>query len=121
MGAFGGLVHGPSGHAVYGWLERSFPGSSRGAVVKKVLVDQVAWSPVSTLLLFCFTGVTAGLAPRDICRAVSRSGVGVLLSAWFIWPLAHALNFAVVPARHRLLYVNVVQIMFNTILSFLVN
>lgn len=121
MGAFGGLIHGPYGHVVYGCLERSFPGPSPRAVLTKVLVDQAAWIPVSTLLLFCFTGVTAGLSPRDIYRAVRRSGVGVLLIAWLIWPLAHALNFSVVPARHRLLYINVIQIMYNTILSFVVN
>lgn len=36
MGAFGGLIHGPTGHLFYGFLERKFPGASTAAVVKKV-------------------------------------------------------------------------------------
>lgn len=38
MGAFGGLVHGPSGHLFYGYLERKFPGASTSAVIKKVAI-----------------------------------------------------------------------------------
>lgn len=45
MGAFGGLIHGPTGHLFYGFLERKFPGASTTAVVKKVKTKQMnfAW------------------------------------------------------------------------------
>ena len=36
MGSFGAVIHGPSGHFVYGFLERTFPGPSKSAVIKKV-------------------------------------------------------------------------------------
>jgi protein Mpv17 len=45
----------------------------------------------------------------------------VVISSWMIWPAAHAVNFEVIPAKQRLLYINVVQVLFNTILSFILN
>jgi hypothetical protein len=41
MGAFGGLIHGPTGHLFYGFLERKFPGASTTAVVKKVAFSYI--------------------------------------------------------------------------------
>ncbi len=87
----------------------------------QVALDQLIWSPLFSIALFCFTGVTAGLSPRAIFNTLKRSGFGVILTSWLIWPAAHALNFRFVPAKHRLLYINMVQLIFNTILSFLVN
>jgi hypothetical protein len=43
MGSFGACVHGPSGHFVYGFFERTFPGASTAAVVKKVLFGRFLW------------------------------------------------------------------------------
>ena len=89
--------------------------------IVQVIVDQAFWSPMFSFSLFCFTGVTAGFSPREIFGLLKRNGLFVLLSSWLIWPAAHAINFGVIPAKHRLLYINTVQVLFNTILSFLVN
>jgi hypothetical protein len=33
-----------------------------------------------------------------------------LLANWTVWPLAHAINFALVPPAQRILYINVVNV-----------
>ena len=41
MGSFGAVIHGPSGHFVYGFLERTFPGPSKPAIIKKVGMSRI--------------------------------------------------------------------------------
>jgi protein Mpv17 len=84
-------------------------------------VDQLLWCPLFTAALFCFTGITAGFSPREIFAIFKISGPQVILSSWLIWPAAHAVNFRVIPGRQRLLYINVIQLFFNSILSALAN
>lgn len=33
-----------------------------------------------------------------------------LLANWTVWPLAHVINFALVPPAQRILYINVVNV-----------
>jgi hypothetical protein len=40
-------------------------------------------------------------------------------ASWKVWPLAHAINFALVPASQRILYINSIQIGYNMFLSVL--
>lgn len=121
MGAFGALVHAPSGHVFYGLLERMFPGVETSAIVTKLAVDQIAWTPVFGSLLFAFAGVTAGLSPSRIFRTIRTSLFKVVVASWALWPVAHAVNNKVITAKHRLLFINCVQVVYNVFLSLFAN
>ena len=117
MGAFGAVVHAPFGHFFYGFLERRFPGVKVSALATKLAIDQIAWTPVFGALLFSFVGVTAGRSPSAIFRTIKNNLLKVVLTSWIIWPVAHTVNFKYITPKHRLLYVNSVQVVFNTFLS----
>lgn len=117
MGAFGALVHAPTGHLFYGFLERRFPGVDITALTTKMAIDQIAWTPVFGALLFSFVGVSAGQSPNAIFRTIKNSLLKVVLTSWMIWPVAHTVNFKYVTPKHRLLYINAVQIFYNVFLS----
>ena len=87
----------------------------------QVTVDQLVWCPLFTVALFTITGITAGFSPREIFAIFKISGPQAILSSWLIWPAAHAINFRVIPGRQRLLYINIIQLFFNAILSALAN
>jgi uncharacterized membrane protein len=87
----------------------------------QVLIDQLVWCPIFSAALFCYTGVAGGLSPREIFAILKQNGPKVILSSWLVWPAAHAINFRIIPSTHRLLYVNAIQLFFNTILSVLAN
>ena len=53
LASFGFLVHGPSGHAFYGALDRRLPGTKPSTVAAKVLIDQIFWNP-------CFAVMVSG-------------------------------------------------------------
>lgn len=40
-----------------------------------------------------------------------------MAGSWKVWPLAHAINFALVPTSQRILYINSIQIGYNMFLS----
>lgn len=43
--------------------------------------------------------------------------VGIVTTAWKFWPLVHCLTYTVVPAQHRILWVNCVDLFWNAILA----
>ena len=117
MGAFGALVHAPLGHAFYGFLERRFPGVNVSALATKLAIDQIVWTPLLGSLLFSFIGITAGHSPSAIFRTIKNNLLKVVLTSWVIWPVAHAVNFKYITPKHRLLYINAVQVLYNAFLS----
>ena len=117
MGAFGAMVHAPLGHLFYGFLERRFPGVDVTALATKLAIDQIAWTPVFGSMLFLFVGISAGHSPNAIFRTVKNNLLKVVLTSWMIWPIAHTVNFKYITPKHRLLYINSVQVFFNAFLS----
>eukprot|EP01036_Dinobryon_divergens_P038090 gene38090-49936_t len=69
---FGALVHGPSGHFFYRWLNKIIPGATPSTVTAKVLVDQVVWAPLFSFLLYAFVGVIGGSTPNLILRKIKK-------------------------------------------------
>lgn len=43
--------------------------------------------------------------------------VGIVTTAWKFWPLVHCLTYTIVPAQHRILWVNCVDLFWNAILA----
>ena len=55
----------------------------------------------------------ASVRPRACARQVTGS--------WTVWPLAHAINFRIIPSSQRVLYINTIQIGYNCFLSLIAN
>ena len=119
MGTFGALVHAPAGHFFYRNLEKRIPGPSRNAVVKKIIVDQMLWTPLFATLMFSYNGVLAGHALPTVLEAMktSKSVVTYMITSLLLWPTAHYINYNAVPPNKRLLFINSIQIFFNTIIA----
>jgi len=41
----------------------------------------------------------------------------VMIKAWKFWPLVHCVTYGVIPGRHRVLWVNAVDLIWNGILA----
>jgi protein Mpv17 len=96
----------------------------------KVACDQGLLSPVMTVLFFTFMKVlediTGGLPYRDITpglllvraqSAVSCKFLPTMRACYCVWPLAHVINFSLVPSSQRILYINAVAIGWTAFLS----
>ena len=119
MGVFGGLIHAPAGHFFYRNLENKFPGSNGMAVVKKLLIDQLLYTPLFAAAFFAFNGLAAGYPLSKVIAAMraGKSVVTYMSISYLIWPVTHFINYKAVPPNKRLLWINMVQLYFNMIIA----
>merc|ERR1719365_176010 len=112
-----GLTSGFLCHHWYNYLDRALPGSGIRVVFRKIAWDQVIFSPIC--IISCLL-VSAKLENTDIRTAVDQTiqlGGRLYLAEWVIWPPAQFLNFAFLPTRFRVLYDNLVSLVFDTYTS----
>lgn len=121
MASFGFLIHGPTGHYFYAFLDRSIVGTTPLKVAAKVAVDQLIWAPIFTALFFSYLGFAEGKSLDDVITKIRNDTWTGVKASWKFWPLAHAINFAFVPTSQRLLYINTLQVGYNVILSLIGN
>eukprot|EP01026_Neomeris_dumetosa_P082174 TRINITY_DN9357_c0_g1_i5.p1 TRINITY_DN9357_c0_g1~~TRINITY_DN9357_c0_g1_i5.p1 ORF type:complete len:228 (-),score=9.77 TRINITY_DN9357_c0_g1_i5:334-1017(-) len=119
MGVYGGFVGGPIGHYWFNFLDKvvypTYPGSPLAIVVKSAL-DQLIQAPIGLSLFYTYQEVVQGRALRVI-REIKQKLFPTLFMTWKFWPLVHLVNFAVIPLEQRMLYVNVVSVVYTCLLS----
>jgi protein Mpv17 len=117
--AFGLCIHGPIGHYWYQFLDRTVMTNapkSGIAVATKTAIDQLLWAPIFTSIFFSFMKTVEG-HPDQVVDEVKTKLWPTMKVNWGVWPLAHLINFRFVPSSQRILYINSVQIGYNTFLS----
>jgi len=119
LASFGLLMHGPIGHFFYGFLDEKMPGTAGMTVALKVLIDQVLWAPIFTVLFFTYIGLASGDGPAKIIEKCKKDVITGVTGSWKVWPIAHAINFKFIPTSQRLLYINTIQVFYNVFLSML--
>lgn len=119
LSAFGFLYHGPSGHYFYNWLDSKIEGTDGKSVATKVLIDQVAWCPLFMTVFFTYLGLVNGDSFTTIGNKIKNDLFTAVQGSWKIWPLVHTVNFKFISTKHRLVFINGVQIAFNMFLSLL--
>jgi protein Mpv17 len=121
LGSFGALIHGPTGHFFYGFLDKQLPGTAATTVVSKVAIDQLIWNPIFGVMFFSYLGLTEGKTVDQIQTKIKNDLQTAVMGSWAVWIPAHTINFKFVPSSQRLLYINSIQIGYNVFLSFLGN
>lgn len=110
-----GLSTGFTTHYWYLGLERLL-GSRRTATVllRKILLDQVLFSPLNLLVYFGTLGLCERSTWATIRGELLEKGLGdIYLVEWAVWPPAQLINFALLPLRYRILFDNVVSFGFD--------
>jgi len=115
--SFGFLYHGPSGHYFYNWLDSKIEGTGAKAVFSKVAIDQLLWCPIFMTVFFSYLGLVGGDSLATIADKIKSDLFTAMQGSWKVWPIVHAVNFRFISTKHRLLFINVVQIGFNIFLS----
>ena len=121
LGTFGFLIHGPTGHYFYGFLDSKLPGTAPMTVATKVAIDQTIWNPIFGCMFFGYLNLMEGKSWQDYVNKLKADLKTAVMGSWAVWVPAHTINFAFVPPSQRLLYINTIQIGYNVFLSFLGN
>ena len=117
LSIFGFIYHGPSGHFFYNWLDKKIPGTDGKSVFEKVAIDQLIWCPIFMTVFFTYLGLVNGDSFVQIGDKIKADLLTACQGSWKVWPIVHAVNFKFISNKHRLVFINSVQVAFNMFLS----
>lgn len=118
-GAAGFISHGPLCHFWLLFMETylDFNGAWWATGIK-VTADLTVWSIFLSAAYSTIIGLLALRAPQDVFRDVRATTWPALRSAWRFWPFVHTVSFShAVPLDLKLLWVDVMEVVWVTILS----
>ncbi|XP_054714034.1 mpv17-like protein 2 [Uloborus diversus] len=107
-----GLTTGVLSHYWYIIIDLFIPGSSFRAVVKKVLYDQILFSPVNLTVYFGTVAVLEG-SLKQLKEELIEKGTKIYTAEWIIWPPAQFINFYILPLRYRVFFDNFISFGFD--------
>jgi hypothetical protein len=115
---FIGLCFGPLVHQYYEFSDAILPvegGLANRA--SKILMDQTIYLTVKCSIYISAVGLLAGDNVETVKGNVKERIGPVVITAWKFWPLVHCITYGLIPARHRILWVNSVDLIWNAILA----
>eukprot|EP01023_Acetabularia_acetabulum_P015994 TRINITY_DN17886_c0_g1_i2.p2 TRINITY_DN17886_c0_g1~~TRINITY_DN17886_c0_g1_i2.p2 ORF type:complete len:204 (-),score=17.62 TRINITY_DN17886_c0_g1_i2:667-1278(-) len=119
MSVYGGVIMGPLAHNWFNFLDKvvlpKHPQSPL-AIVGKMFLDQVVQAPFGLSIFYAYQETLQGRAEMAP-TVIQEKLLPTLLMTWKFWPLAHLVNFSVIPLEQRILYVNVVSVFYTCLLS----
>ncbi|KAL3681366.1 hypothetical protein R1sor_024322 [Riccia sorocarpa] len=116
-GLVGFSLHGSLSHFYYHFCEWLFPFPNWWVVPLKVIFDQTVWSGVWNSIYFTMIGLLRFESPRSIVKELKEIFFPLLRAGWKLWPFAHIITYGFIPVEQRLLWVDMVEIIWVTILA----
>eukprot|EP00984_Skeletonema_dohrnii_P002981 scaffold1010_cov117-Skeletonema_dohrnii-CCMP3373.AAC.12 len=120
--ALAGLIgHGPMSHVWYHVSEDFFDNilhlHAWWDFVPKVVVDQLVFGPIWNNSYILLLGIMQLQKPGQIFGDMKRSTIPLLISGLKLWPFVHCITYGLIPVENRLLWVDLVEILWVTILA----
>lgn len=115
---FIGLCFGPLVHEYYQFSDYILP--VEGGTINRLLkiaMDQTVYLTVKCSIYIMAIGLLQGDSIDASWANVKNKIKGICFTAWKFWPLVHLITYNVIPARHRILWVNCVDLVWNAILA----
>jgi len=115
-----GLAIGPLCHYWYIMLDRKFPKKTMLHIIRKVSLDQLVCAPFINAFSIGFISLFDGAQSlREVFDLLKEKFLTVYAYDCAVWPLAQAINFNFISPVYRLVYINGISLVWNSILSFL--
>ena len=116
-----GMCFGPAVHEYYEFSDWILPvdGVSFGITNRafKILMDQTIYLSIKCSIYIIAIGVLNGDSLETGSESVKTRIKPIMFTAWKFWPLVHCVTYGLIPARHRILWVNSVDLVWNAILA----
>jgi len=113
-----GLCFGPIVHQYYEFSDAILP-AENGLFTRleKILMDQTIYLTIKCSVYISAVGLLAGEDLSTVSQTVQDKIGGIILTAWKFWPIIHCITYSIIPAQHRILWVNSVDLVWNAILA----
>jgi protein Mpv17 len=123
-----GLVwSGPVAHYWYQSLEvlvksvLRLPSNPVLQLVARIALDALLFSPVTIAGFFVVATLVQGGTVDEIATKLRTRWRRALVAAWSFWPVVNVANFGMVPLQYRVLYSNVMSLLWTGYLSYVNN
>ncbi len=110
-----GFTTGLVSHYWYIYLDK-FLGTRKNIfiITKKVLLDQIIFSPINLLVYFSTLGLCERSGVQRISDELIEKGFEqIYVVEWIVWPPMQFFNFYVLPLRYRILFDNIISLGFD--------
>jgi len=114
---FIGLVFGPLVHEYYEFSDYILPVDVGMNRLYKIFMDQTIYLSIKCSIYIVAVNVLAGESLEYSIQTAKDKILGIMFTAWRFWPLVHCITYGAIPARHRILWVNCVDLFWNAILA----
>ncbi|VDO67726.1 unnamed protein product [Haemonchus placei] len=116
-----GFVMGPMLHGFYRILDsRSFRGGRQKVVLKKLCCDAICM-PIFSCTFITVGGLLEGSSFSTAFSEYRKKMWHIFKVDVSIWPPAQLISFWFLPPSVRVIYVNIVSLMYNCIMSYIKN
>lgn len=115
--AFSGGALGILCHHWYKILDRFIIGKTFDMVMKKLLLDQLVFSPIMIMTFFGSLALLEEDPLTNFKEEVSDKFVTLYKAEWLVWPPAQVINFYFLPTRFRVLYDNTISLGYDVYTS----
>lgn len=117
-----GLIgHGPLSHLWFDFSENIFENvlhlKDWWGTIAKVGIDQTTWGPFWNNTYILLLGLMKFDSIDNIFSEMKRTTIPLIVSGLKLWPLAHIITYGLIPVENRLLWVDLVEIIWVTILA----
>lgn len=97
-------------HNWYKFLDRFIVGRTFDMVVKKLVLDQVIFSPLMIITFFASIALFEENPVQNFKEEVRDKFLMLYRAEWMVWPPAQIINFYFLPTRFRVLYDNTISL-----------
>ncbi|XP_039755591.1 mpv17-like protein 2 isoform X2 [Pararge aegeria] len=115
--AFSGIGVGILCHHWYKILDRFIIGKSYDMVVKKLLLDQLIFSPIMIVTFFGSLAIFEKEPFSDFKKEVRDKFITLYRAEWMVWPPAQVINFYFLPTKYRVLYDSTISLGYDVYTS----
>lgn len=116
----GAVLTAPLFHVLYELFERVIPATNVTNLVLQVACDQLIAAPLWLLAFFPFISLIEGCTDFSvIAKTIQQKYVDGLKVTWIVFPAVQFVNFTLVPKHLRVLVVNVCDLVYTALLSWI--
>lgn len=114
---YGGLVSGPIAHYFYILLDKLFPGSGLIKYILRLLTDRLVFAPGFLVITLYTLSRLQGVSQTNTVENMKSRYWPCLVGNWKIWTLPQIINIGLIPPQYRVLFANLVALVWNAYLA----
>ncbi|XP_057856969.1 uncharacterized protein LOC131066260 isoform X2 [Cryptomeria japonica] len=119
MAGYGLLLSGPTLHLWFNFMSRVLPKTDIISTVKKMLLGQILYGPVVTVVFFSLNALLQGENGSEIFARLKRDFIPTIKSGAMYWPLCDFITYRYVPVHLQPLVSNSFAFIWTVYLTYM--